>query len=68
MSTFGHKKDASKASQLRKILRIGSSGGLVGTWDLVGMGGTGGRQCFFAKSAIAITFLVNIPVHAFECI
>ena len=30
------------------------------------MGGTGGQQCFFTKSAIAIKFLMNICAHAFE--
>ena len=46
--------------------RIGSSGSLVVTWELLGVGGTGGRQRFFAKIAISITFLVNIPEYAFE--
>ena len=52
--------------QTHRGYRIGSSRSLVVTWELLGVGGTGGRQCFFAKSAISITFLVNLPEYAFE--
>ena len=67
-STFEHKKEAADILQLRKIFRIVISGGLVVTWELVGVDVTGGQQRFFAKTAIAITFLVNIPARAFELI